>query len=59
MVVVARSNLQYLCLGPIAADIIEFVLFVGPADDGAVNDVGFLWRRGVDIVDIITAAGHG
>lgn len=49
----------YLCLGPVAANVIKPVLDIWPADDRPVEDVSLLRRRGVDVVDVISAAGHG
>ena len=49
----------YLCLWPVAADIIKSIFGIRPANDCAVQDVGFLRRRGVDVVYVVPATGHG
>lgn len=50
---------QYLCLGPVAADVIEVVLAVWPANDSTVQDVSLLRRGSVDEVNVVAAASQG
>ena len=49
----------YLCLGPIAANVIKPVVLIRPTNDAAVKDVSLLRRGGVDVAEVIAATGHG